>query len=173
MGLNFGHIRYICIYVNIYVCMCLYMCVYVYVSMCIQAGHVLGACMFGIEIAGRKILYTGDYTTKQVLIYLYICIHLHTYTSTHLHIYIHTYTSTHTSTYMQDRHLIPAEIPLFTPDVLIIESTFGTQTHDTVENREKRITRQQMYRCIDVFVLVCGYIYVYMCVSVFKQMCVY
>ena len=27
-----------------------------------RAGHVLGACMFQIEIAGMKALYTGDYS---------------------------------------------------------------------------------------------------------------
>lgn len=29
------------------------------------AGHVLGACMFLIEIAGVKVLYTGDYSTEE------------------------------------------------------------------------------------------------------------
>lgn len=29
------------------------------------AGHVLGACMFLIEIAGTRILYTGDYSTEE------------------------------------------------------------------------------------------------------------
>ena len=27
-----------------------------------RAGHVLGACMFEIEIAGMRLLYTGDYS---------------------------------------------------------------------------------------------------------------
>lgn len=27
-----------------------------------RAGHVLGACMFMIEIAGARVLYTGDYS---------------------------------------------------------------------------------------------------------------
>lgn len=27
-----------------------------------RAGHVLGACMFQVEIAGMKLLYTGDYS---------------------------------------------------------------------------------------------------------------
>ncbi|KAL8281150.1 hypothetical protein RQP46_006508 [Phenoliferia psychrophenolica] len=29
------------------------------------AGHVLGACMFLIEIAGTRVLYTGDYSTEE------------------------------------------------------------------------------------------------------------
>ncbi|KAI8869216.1 Metallo-hydrolase/oxidoreductase [Ramicandelaber brevisporus] len=31
---------------------------------CLHAGHVLGACMFLIEIAGVRILYTGDYSRE-------------------------------------------------------------------------------------------------------------
>ncbi|EDR06146.1 uncharacterized protein LACBIDRAFT_300302 [Laccaria bicolor S238N-H82] len=30
-----------------------------------HAGHVLGACMFFIDIAGLKILYTGDYWQEE------------------------------------------------------------------------------------------------------------
>ena len=33
---------------------------------CYNAGHVLGACMFLIDIAGTKILYTGDYSREEV-----------------------------------------------------------------------------------------------------------
>ena len=29
-----------------------------------RAGHVLGACMFTVEIAGARILYTGDYSRR-------------------------------------------------------------------------------------------------------------
>ncbi len=50
---------------------------------CYNAGHVLGAAMFMIEIAGVKILYTGDFSR------------------------------------VEDRHLMAAEIPSVTPDVLI------------------------------------------------------
>lgn len=32
---------------------------------CYQAGHVLGAAMFMIEIAGVKILYTGDFSRQE------------------------------------------------------------------------------------------------------------
>ncbi|KAK3748848.1 hypothetical protein QZH41_018735, partial [Actinostola sp. cb2023] len=31
---------------------------------CYHAGHVLGAAMFMIEIAGVKILYTGDFSRQ-------------------------------------------------------------------------------------------------------------
>uniref|UniRef100_A0A915J5F0 Cleavage and polyadenylation specificity factor subunit 3 n=1 Tax=Romanomermis culicivorax TaxID=13658 RepID=A0A915J5F0_ROMCU len=71
---------------------------------CYVAGHVLGAAMFMIEIAGVKILYTGDFSR------------------------------------LEDRHLCAAEIPNIRPDVLIIESTYGTQIHEKREDRERRFT---------------------------------
>jgi len=71
---------------------------------CYQAGHVLGAAMFMIEIAGVRVLYTGDYSREE------------------------------------DRHLMAAEIPALTPDVLIIESTYGIHLHETREVRENRFT---------------------------------
>ena len=37
-----------------------------------------------------------------------------------------------------DRHLMPAEIPPVRIHVLIVESTYGTQTHDSREQRESR-----------------------------------
>ena len=51
-----------------------------------NAGHVLGAAMFMLEIAGVKILYTGDFSR------------------------------------VEDRHLMAAEIPSVSPDVLITVS---------------------------------------------------
>lgn len=91
------------------------------------AGHVLGACMFMIEIAGVKvqlarchgalriaslgwlmravqILYTGDYSRQE------------------------------------DRHLCAAEIPPVRPDVLIVESTYGVQNHPPRVEREAIFT---------------------------------
>ncbi|XP_054652015.1 cleavage and polyadenylation specificity factor subunit 3 isoform X2 [Dunckerocampus dactyliophorus] len=59
---------------------------------CYHAGHVLGAAMFMIEIAGVK----------------------------------------------EDRHLMAAEIPSVKPDILIIESTYGTHIHEKREEREAR-----------------------------------
>lgn len=69
-----------------------------------HAGHVLGACMFLIDIAGLKILYTGDYSREE------------------------------------DRHLVKAEIPPIHPDVLIVESTYGVQSHEPREEKEARFT---------------------------------
>lgn len=66
-----------------------------------NAGHVLGAAMFLIEIEGVWILYTGDYSWEH------------------------------------DRHLKPAEIPYIDVDVLIVESTYGTNLHETWDMREK------------------------------------
>jgi len=67
-----------------------------------NAGHVLGAAMFYVEIGGCKILYTGDYSRYP------------------------------------DRHLVGAETPLTSPDVLIVESTYGIQVHETREEREAK-----------------------------------
>lgn len=69
-----------------------------------NAGHVLGAAMFLIEIAGVKIFYTGDYSREE------------------------------------DRHLMSAECPNISPDILICESTFGVQTHEPRLEREARFT---------------------------------
>ncbi|XP_077147515.1 cleavage and polyadenylation specificity factor subunit 3 [Ranitomeya variabilis] len=69
---------------------------------CYHAGHVLGAAMFMIEIAGVKLLYTGDFSRQE------------------------------------DRHLMAAEIPNIKPDILIIESTYGTHIHEKREEREAR-----------------------------------
>ena len=69
-----------------------------------NAGHVLGAAMFMIEIAGVNILYTGDFSRQE------------------------------------DRHLMSAEIPNISPDVLICEATYGTHVHERRDQREKRFT---------------------------------
>ncbi|XP_031566314.1 cleavage and polyadenylation specificity factor subunit 3-like [Actinia tenebrosa] len=71
---------------------------------CYHAGHVLGAAMFMIEIAGVKILYTGDFSRQE------------------------------------DRHLMAAEIPTISPDILIVEATYGTHIHEKREERETRFT---------------------------------
>ena len=67
-----------------------------------NAGHVLGAAMFMIEIAGVRVLYTGDFSR------------------------------------WDDRHLVGAETPTVSPDVLLCESTFGSQEHLPVALREKK-----------------------------------
>uniref|UniRef100_A0A0D6QUQ9 Metallo-beta-lactamase domain-containing protein n=1 Tax=Araucaria cunninghamii TaxID=56994 RepID=A0A0D6QUQ9_ARACU len=71
---------------------------------CYTAGHVLGAAMFMVDIAGVRVLYTGDYSREE------------------------------------DRHLRAAETPPFSPDVCIIESTYGVQLHQPRAIREKRFT---------------------------------
>ncbi|KAL2928502.1 Cleavage and polyadenylation specificity factor subunit 3-I [Bienertia sinuspersici] len=71
---------------------------------CYTAGHVLGAAMFMVDIAGVRVLYTGDYSREE------------------------------------DRHLRVAEIPQFSPDVCIIESTYGVQLHQPRHVREKLFT---------------------------------
>lgn len=70
----------------------------------LNAGHVLGACMFFLSLGGRKILYTGDYSMED------------------------------------DRHLMAAEIPAESPDVLIVEATYGVQVHASRAEREARFT---------------------------------
>ncbi|CAM6129604.1 unnamed protein product [Calypogeia fissa] len=71
---------------------------------CYTAGHVLGAAMFMVDIAGVRVLYTGDYSREE------------------------------------DRHLKAAEMPEFSPDVCIIESTYGVQIHQPRVVRERRFT---------------------------------
>ena len=58
--------------------------------------------MFMAEIAGIKVLYTGDYSRYP------------------------------------DRHLMGAETPDVSPDVLIVESTYGISEHEKREDREQR-----------------------------------
>ena len=71
-----------------------------------NAGHVLGAAMFMVEIDGVRVLYTGDYSRHE------------------------------------DRHLEMAELPrdsqneVISPDILIVESTYGTQNNPSRQERE-------------------------------------
>eukprot|EP00242_Pyramimonas_sp_CCMP2087_P007356 CAMPEP_0198208964 /NCGR_PEP_ID=MMETSP1445-20131203/12302_1 /TAXON_ID=36898 /ORGANISM="Pyramimonas sp., Strain CCMP2087" /LENGTH=702 /DNA_ID=CAMNT_0043882573 /DNA_START=71 /DNA_END=2176 /DNA_ORIENTATION=- len=67
-----------------------------------HAGHVLGAAMFMVDIAGTRLLYTGDYSREE------------------------------------DRHLKAAEMPEVSPDVVVIESTYGVQSHQPRKEREAR-----------------------------------
>ena len=71
---------------------------------CYPAGHVLGAAMFMIDVAGMRMLYTGDYNREE------------------------------------DRHLKGAAVPEVTPDVCIIESTYGVQSHQPRRERERIFT---------------------------------
>lgn len=40
----------------------------------------------------------------------------------------------------EDRHLMAAEVPTVAPDVMIMESTYGTHVHEKREDREARFT---------------------------------
>ena len=60
--------------------------------------------MYHIEIGGRSLLYTGDYSMED------------------------------------DRHLMAAEVPETSPDLLIVESTYGVQVHASRAEREARFT---------------------------------
>lgn len=42
---------------------------------CYNAGHVLGAAMFMVEIAGVRLLYTGDYSMEDDRCVLCVCVH--------------------------------------------------------------------------------------------------
>jgi len=70
-----------------------------------RAGHVLGAAMYVVEIAGVRVLYTGDFSCEI------------------------------------DRHLPSAEIVPAPIHALIVESTYGVQSHEPREERERRFTQ--------------------------------
>jgi len=70
-----------------------------------NAGHVLGAAMFLVEIQGIRVLYTGDFSREI------------------------------------DRHLKPAEIPNFSVDILIVESTYGVNKLEPRFDREADFTK--------------------------------
>jgi cleavage and polyadenylation specificity factor subunit 3 len=69
-----------------------------------RAGHVLGAAMYVIEIAGIRVLYTGDFSCEI------------------------------------DRHLPSAEIVPAPIHALIVEATYGVQSHEPREERERRFS---------------------------------
>ena len=56
-----------------------------------------------VEIAGIRVLYTGDFSREV------------------------------------DRHLMQAEIPPLRVHVLVVESTYGTQSHEDRKDRETRL----------------------------------
>lgn len=66
--------------------------------------------MFLIEIAGVKVLYTGDYSREE------------------------------------DRHLMAAEKPEGSVDVLITESTYGVQSHEPRLAKELRFTCKSSFK---------------------------
>ncbi|CAI5958358.1 unnamed protein product [Closterium sp. NIES-64] len=82
---------------------------------CYTAGHVLGAAMFAVDIAGIRVLYTGDYSREE---------------DRHLRAAEVPPFSPDLCGQQgkeEDRHLRAAEVPPFSPDLCVIESTFGVQ----------------------------------------------
>lgn len=85
---------------------------------CYHAGHVLGAAMFMIEIAGVKV----NKFFKSVVVLLLVCLGTEQWSGTKC-----TYTFSlpkllYTGDFsrQEDRHLMAAEIPSVKPDILII-----------------------------------------------------
>jgi cleavage and polyadenylation specificity factor subunit 3 len=82
----------------------------------LNAGHVLGAAQFLIEIAGVRVLYTGDYSREEdrhlmvaeASIFFFFCL------------------------------LITNQVPSVRPDVLVVEATYGVQMHEPQGQREAR-----------------------------------
>ena len=108
---------------------------------CYNAGHVLGAAMFMVEIAGVRLLYTGDYSMEDDRCVL--CVHTMSMLlkqdkeveST----YIHTSLILPYCLLVSSRHLMAAEVPYqYRPDILLVESTYGVQNHPPQEERERR-----------------------------------
>lgn len=75
------------------------------------AGHILGACMFLIEIGGATILYTGDYSTAEDRHLIPASIPAGGWGSSGTR-----------------------------PDVMICESTFGVHTLESRADKEERLT---------------------------------
>lgn len=109
---------------------------------CYHAGHVLGAAMFMIEIAGVRVkIKSDDFKNRFYSILLSFKV---------------LYTGDFSR--VEDRHLMAAELPSIKPDVLIIvinmfsffyqknnillskEATYGVNLHEPREEREKRFT---------------------------------
>lgn len=85
---------------------------------CYHAGHVLGAAMFMIEIAGVKVTFFGGF---------FMCNHIDLpffFKVTYMYIF-HLFSPpkllyTGDFSRQEDRHLMAAEIPSVKPDILII-----------------------------------------------------
>jgi cleavage and polyadenylation specificity factor subunit 3 len=75
------------------------------------AGHILGACMFHIEIGGARVLYTGDYSTEEDRHLIPASVPSGGWGSGGVR-----------------------------PDVMICESTFGVQTLEPRLDKEERLT---------------------------------
>jgi len=86
----------------------------------LNAGHVLGAAMFMIEIGGRTVLYTGDYSMEDDRHLMKAEIP-------------HQIAETVSGSSIRSEAL--------RPDVLIVEATYGVQVHQSREEREGRFTK--------------------------------
>lgn len=86
----------------------------------LNAGHVLGAAQFLIEIAGVRVLYTGDYSREEDR-------HLMVAEVSRL---------PHQSVLFLSFVLL--KVPTARPDVLVVEATYGVQMHEPQLQREAR-----------------------------------
>ncbi len=84
----------------------------------LNAGHVLGAAQFLVEIAGVRVLYTGDYSREE---------------DRHLMV-------AEVSACAMPLGFFPSflQVPAVRPDVLIVEATYGVQMHEPQLQREAR-----------------------------------
>jgi len=80
----------------------------------LNAGHVLGACMYWLDLGGRSVLYTGDYSMED---------------DRHL-----------MAAEIPSEVLAHNANSNKKPDVLIVESTYGVQVHASRAEREARFT---------------------------------
>lgn len=106
---------------------------------CYNAGHVLGAAMFMVEIAGVRLLYTGDYSMEDdrcVLCPYHKACHPRRARESRAHTYV---SHLPYCLLVSSRHLMAAEVPYqYRPDILLVESTYGVQNHPPQEERERR-----------------------------------
>jgi cleavage and polyadenylation specificity factor subunit 3 len=94
----------------------------------LNAGHVLGACMYHITIGDRTILYTGDYSMEE---------------DRHLmaaEIPFRQENHPHPNPSSQNSGTTTTMTANTTTDVLICESTYGVQVHASRTERETRFT---------------------------------
>lgn len=98
------------------------------------AGHVLGAAMFLVEIAGVKVCLRSLIGAQQGS-----CSFLVLISTYRAHVQQVLYTGDYSRE--EDRHLMAADIPPdIHPDVLMCESTYGVQSHESRYERETRFT---------------------------------
>ena len=89
----------------------------------LNAGHVLGACMFYIDIGGRTVLYTGDYSMED-----------------DRHLMAAELPFSLSSSSSTNQTMLSSSFINSTTDVLICESTYGVQVHASRAEREARFT---------------------------------